>query len=72
MEITNEKGHLFGKYCGGPFMDVNIEVNVTGNYAKLKFHSDSDLEKGGFLLYFTAVPRPGKYEIFKTVCLIFL
>lgn len=60
LETSNEKGKIFGKHCGGPYMDVNIEVNVTGNYARLKFHSDGDLEKRGFLLHFTAVPLPGK------------
>ncbi|XP_078384782.1 cubilin-like [Oculina patagonica] len=58
LKITNEKGKLFGKHCGGPYMDVNMEVNVTGNYARLIFHSDADLEKRGFLLHLTVVPAP--------------
>ncbi len=69
MEITNEKGKVFGTLCGGPYVDVNIEVNVTGNYARLIFHSDADLEKRGFLLRCTVVPPPGKNEIFETECL---
>lgn len=70
LQITNEKGKLFGTLCGGPYVDVNTEV--TGNYARLIFHSDSDLEKRGFLLHFTVVPLPGKNQIFGTVCLISL
>ncbi|XP_078384784.1 uncharacterized protein LOC144667259 [Oculina patagonica] len=58
LEITNEKGKVFGTLCGGPYVDVNIEVNVTGNYARLIFHSDADLEKRGFLLRCTVVPPP--------------
>lgn len=57
LEISNEKGKSFGKHCGGPYTKV---VNVTGSYARLKFHSDADLQKKGFLLFFGSVPLPGK------------
>lgn len=62
MDITNEKGQPFGKYCGEK---NNKEINVTGKYAQLKFHSDGALQKGGFLLLFSIVPLPGMWRIYK-------
>ncbi|XP_078343320.1 tolloid-like protein 2 [Oculina patagonica] len=53
--ITNEKGRSFGKHCCGLY---RTDVNVTGNYARLKFHSDAELETRGFLLFFSTVPLP--------------
>ena len=59
--ITNEKGKSFGKHCGGPYRkDVTVDVN--GNYTWLQFHSDADLQKRGFLLYFSTFPLPSKYK----------
>ena len=58
LDITNEKGKWFGTYCGGPYRK-NATVDVNGNYARLKFHSDEDLQKKGFLLYFSIFPLPG-------------
>ncbi|XP_078384780.1 CUB domain-containing protein 2-like [Oculina patagonica] len=55
LEITNEKGKTFGKYCS---QKNNKEINVTGRYAELHFHSDSDVRKRGFLLLFNIVSLP--------------
>ena len=61
MEITNENGTLFGKLCGGPYIkDSTADVN--GNYARLKFHSDADLQNRGFSMTFSAFLLPGKYK----------
>lgn len=63
MEITNERGKSFGKLCGGPFRkDVTVDAN--GNYVWLQFHSDADLQKRGFLLYFSTFQLPSKYKKF--------
>ncbi|XP_078342712.1 tolloid-like protein 2 [Oculina patagonica] len=58
LKITNERRKSFGIYCGGPYRK-NATADANGNYAKLKFHSDSDLQKRGFLLYFSTFPLPG-------------
>ena len=59
MEITNDEGRFFGKFCGGPYIK-NVTADVNGNYARLKFHSDADLENGGFFITFSASLPPGK------------
>ena len=65
LDIRNDKRYYFGAYCGGPKRkDANVEV--TGNYVRLQFHSDSDIQKKGFLLYFSTSPLPSKYKQFKT------
>ena len=65
LEITDEKDYLFDTYCGGPYRkDATLEVK--GNYIRLKLHSDSDIQKKGFLLYFSTFPLPSKYKQFKT------
>ncbi|KAL9960141.1 hypothetical protein ACROYT_G033552 [Oculina patagonica] len=59
LEIINDEGMSFGKYCG----EINNkEINVTGMLAQLQFHSDSDTQKGGFLLLFSFVPLPEKIK----------
>ena len=56
LNITNEN-KSFGMICG---QRSGMVVNVTGKYVLLTFHSDAELQKGGFLLYFTAFPLPSK------------
>lgn len=56
LEIINDEDTSFGKYCGG--MNKK-EINVTGMLAQLQFHSDSDIQKGGFMLFFSLVPLSG-------------
>lgn len=38
------------------------DIIVIGDYAQLIFHSDSEVQKKGFLISFTAVPKSGKYK----------
>ena len=57
LEITNEKNHRFGLYCG---QQTGKKVSVTGNYTLIKFHSNSNIQKRGFEIYFIDVPQ-GKY-----------
>ena len=66
MDITNERDKPFGIHCGGP-KRKDATVDVTGKYVRLQFHSDADLQKRGFLLYFSTVPLPSKYKQLKTV-----
>ena len=58
LKITNEKDQEFGVYCG---QQTGRTVLVTGKYAFLKFHSDSNIQKRGFIVHFTAVPE-GEYN----------
>ena len=60
MNITNDNGKPFGLICGDR---RGMVVNVTGNYVLLKFHSDAEVQRKGFLLFFTAVPLPSKWKI---------
>ena len=57
LEITNEKNQVFGKYCGHK---TGKTVLVSGQYALIKFHSDSNIQNRGFLMSFTAVGPPCK------------
>lgn len=66
MDITNEKSKTFGKYCGGPYRK-DATAGVTGNYAKLNFYSDANLQNTGFFISFSTIPLPGKYKILKTI-----
>ena len=59
MTITNEDGEIFGLICGE---QRDIHIIVTGYQARITFHSDSRIEKTGFLLFFTAVPHRGEYN----------
>ena len=60
LKITNEMNQEFGedRYCG---KQRGQNVSVTGKYALLKFHSDSENQTRGFEMYFAAVP-PCKYN----------
>lgn len=53
MKITNDKGRIFGKYCG-PW--TGKVILATGNHIVLTFNTDSFGQERGFLIYFTAVP----------------
>ena len=61
--ITNDKGHRLIDNCGEPYRK-NATVEVTGSYIRLQFHSDSYIQKKGFLLYFSTFPLPSKYKQF--------
>ena len=58
MKITNENDEIFGVVCGE---QRGENVVVIGNYVQLTFHSDSEVQKKGFELSFTAVPKSGEY-----------
>ena len=60
MNITNDNGKPFGLICGDR---RGMVVNVTGNYVLLKFHSDAEVQRKGFLLFFTALSLPGKWKV---------
>ncbi|KAJ7380792.1 hypothetical protein OS493_007174 [Desmophyllum pertusum] len=51
LKITNEKHQEFGRdvYCG---QQTGKTVLVAGKYALLNFHSDSNVQKRGFVMYF--------------------
>jgi len=51
LKISNEQNQTFGKYCGNK---VGYQVNVTGAYVVLKFHSDSSVTASGYFLSFNA------------------
>ena len=59
MKITNENDEIFGVVCG---KQPGENVLVAGNYAKLTFHSDSEVQKKGFLISFIAAPKSGEYN----------
>lgn len=40
-------------YCGSK---TGQTVHTAGDYAIITFHSDSDVQRDGFLLFFTSVP----------------
>jgi len=56
LEIVND-GIMVGKYCG---QRTGQNILLTGYQILLKFHSDGDVERRGFLIHFNAVPH-GKY-----------
>jgi len=58
LKITNENNEdLGGLLCGQKGGET---VLVTGKYALMKFHSDPDFARKGFVISFTVVPH-GKY-----------
>ena len=57
LQFTNEKNRVFGKYCGRM---TGKTVFVSGQYALIKFHSDSKIQNRGFLMSFSAVVPPCK------------
>ena len=54
----NGKNETVGVYCGE---DRGNQVDVTGNYVVLIFHTDSKFQRKGFFLYVEALPL-GKYN----------
>ena len=69
MNLTNDNTKPFGLICG---VRRGMVVNVTGNYVLLTFHSNGEVQRKGFLLFFTALPLPGKWKVSKTVRLVIL
>ena len=59
LKITNEDNKEFGLICG---VQHGSDVIVIGNYARLIFHSDAEVQKKGFLMSFTTVPKSGEYK----------
>ena len=57
LQITNEKNRVFGKYCGHM---TGKTVLISGKYALIEFHSDSNIQNRGFLVEFSAVVPPCK------------
>ena len=45
--------------CGSRY---ETDIIVTGDYARLKFHSDYETQKRGFDISFIAVPKPSEYN----------
>ncbi|PFX34149.1 Tolloid-like protein 2 [Stylophora pistillata] len=56
VEISSQDNFRFGKYCGE---DSGTTIEVTGDYAVIRFHSDSNVQKRGFSLLFTSVLPSG-------------
>lgn len=50
--ITNDKGRIFGKYCG---LWTGKVILVTGNSAVITFKTDAVGQERGFLINFTVV-----------------
>jgi len=59
LRITNENNKEFGVICGE---QSGASIIVTGDYAQLRFHSDSVVQMKGFLISFSAIPNSGKYK----------
>lgn len=57
LKITNENSDIFGVICG---VRRGSDIIVTGDYARLTFHSDAEVQGRGFFISFTVIPRPGK------------
>ena len=62
MKITNENGEPFGVICGWRY---DTDIIVTGDFVWLIFHSDYEVQKKGFNISFTAVPKPSEYNYFR-------
>jgi len=56
LEIVND-GIMVGKHCG---QRTGQNLLLTGSQILIKFHSDYNVQKRGFLIYFNAVSH-GKY-----------
>ena len=50
LRIANENNQIFGTFCGNKSGQLVI---VTGNYARLTFHSDSSVNDRGYKLFFS-------------------
>ena len=48
--ITNDKGRIFGKYCG---VWTGKVILVTGNYTVITFKTDAYGQDKGFLINFS-------------------
>ena len=57
LKITNERSEIFGVICGSRY---GTDIIVTGAFARLIFHSDSEFGDRGFNISFTVVPKPGE------------
>ena len=58
VRITNEDNKEFGVICGE--LPRGASFIVTGEYVQVTFHSDSTVQERGFLISFSAVPKPGE------------
>lgn len=56
--IFNDQNYKYGSYCGER---TGHTVLVNGSYVVIKFYSDKNFQRKGFLLFFTAV-HIGKYR----------
>ena len=54
LTIANDIGDEFGKYCG---TKSGKEILVTGDSARLTFHSDFIIPKRGFAVFFSFVGK---------------
>ena len=62
MKITNENSETFGVICGWRY---DTDIIVTGEYARLTFYSDSEVQDKGFNISFIVVPKPGECKMNK-------
>ena len=58
LKITNDKNKTFGVFCG---LRRWTFIIVTGNSARLTFHSDSAYSGKGYFISFIVVPNPGEF-----------
>lgn len=58
VRITNEDNKEFGVICGE--LPRGASFIVFGEYAQVAFHSDSTVQERGFLIFFSAIPKPGE------------
>jgi len=65
LKITNETRQSFGVYCGNKTGET---VAVTGDYAVITFHSDEDVQKRGFRIFFRIQENGSKM---KTIGILF-
>lgn len=59
MKIINDNGETFGVICGFRY---ETDIIVTGGYAVLTFHTDSEVQDKGFNISFIVVPKPSEYS----------
>ena len=53
MTISNDQNYKYGAYCG---QKTGERVVVNGKYILIRFRTDGNIQRRGFLLLFTAVP----------------
>ncbi|XP_048581323.1 uncharacterized protein LOC116602193 [Nematostella vectensis] len=56
LEIFDDEGDSFGKYCGHDLQDKTIQVE--GRKATIVFHSDLSMPKRGFIMKFKPLEEP--------------